>query len=148
LLGVLSDEQTARQLNRTVGAVEVRRVSFGIPPFASKWRKWTPEEDKLFSTLSNVEIARRLNRHPGVVSVHRHQLGLVSERYWTPAEDRLLGTVADGDVARRLKRPINGVKHRRCRLKIPAWRPKRTWMAAGHHGAVWSQCMSRFAQAT
>ena len=63
----------------------------------------------------------------GSVAARRSQSGLrdpARRRPWTPEEDRLLGTAGDADIARRLNRTLSGVKSRRKKLNIPAWRPR------------------------
>src|SRR6266478_5590203 len=51
LLGTMPDAELAKGLGRTFWAVRVRRNRLGIPPFQSRFRRWTPKEEALLGKM-------------------------------------------------------------------------------------------------
>jgi hypothetical protein len=62
LLGTMPDEELARQLGRSVGAVGLKRRREGIPNAKDVPRPWTAAEDEAVRTLAPVEAAMRTGR--------------------------------------------------------------------------------------
>jgi hypothetical protein len=60
LLGMVADEDVARQTSRTVEAVRQKREEMGIQNSAGN--RWRPEEIALLGTMPDREVARRLGR--------------------------------------------------------------------------------------
>lgn len=135
LLGTWPDERLARFLDRTVKAVESRRLKQGIR-FVTPPPHWTAEEERLLDPRSargpikkwTVELARRLGRSVVAVRIHRRlKYGQVcpTGRKWTKRELRLLGTRPDREVAVLIGRTYETVQVTRYSLRIPSHRARR-----------------------
>src|SRR5260370_1052605 len=61
-LGVLTDQELARQTGRSVRAVRTRRQRRHLAQKNPLRRPWTPEEEKLLGTATDNEVARLLGR--------------------------------------------------------------------------------------
>ncbi|HTV39279.1 MAG TPA: hypothetical protein VMF08_01780 [Candidatus Sulfotelmatobacter sp.] len=86
LLGTGPDSEVAEKLNRTAGAVEIRRINLKIPifgrarqPFRSAREfPWTKDEDALLGKSRDRDVAERLNRTLGAVRDRRRLLGIAA----------------------------------------------------------------------
>jgi hypothetical protein len=74
-LGTLPDRELAQRLGRTLAAVRVRRIEFGLHAPSTR-RRWEPEEDRLLGTAPDAEIAQQLNRTLSAVKSRRKDLGI------------------------------------------------------------------------
>ena len=76
LLGMVPDEDVARQTGRTVEAVRQKREELGIPnPAGNRWRD---EDIALLGTLPDREVARLLGRSLQSVTQKRIKLGIAN----------------------------------------------------------------------
>jgi len=82
LLGTLPDEEVARRIGRSVGAVIQRRELLHIPMQNPKLRDWTADEDELLGTGPDAEIVRRLGRTLSATSHRRVRLKIPA---WRPS---------------------------------------------------------------
>jgi len=134
LLGTWPDERLARFLDRTLKAVQTRRLKQGIR-FGSPPPRWTADEKRLLDPALargpirkwTGEVARRLGR--SVVAIRRQRrlkYGPVfpSPRKWSVRELRLLGTRRDREVATLIGRKCVDVQVKRCALGIPSFRAR------------------------
>jgi len=142
LLGVVRDEEIARQTGIPVSKVRHRRHRLGIPIAQPQKRRWTAEEDALLGTALDVEVAGKLGRSEASVQLRRLQLGIAPApapmhprsgdsgyRNWDPRNDHLLGKLRDEEVARRTGCRVQTVRVRRHRLGIPiAQSQRRSWV--------------------
>jgi hypothetical protein len=78
LLGKLPDDEVARRIGRTVGAVRVKRVELGLPN--PETQAWTVEEIALLGTASDGKIARQIGCTRSAVSAQRWILGIPPPR--------------------------------------------------------------------
>jgi DNA-binding CsgD family transcriptional regulator len=72
LLGSATDEEVARRLARTVGAVRCRRQAAGV--LRRRLRKWLPQEIERLGTEPDPEVARSLGRPTKAVAHKRRRL--------------------------------------------------------------------------
>ena len=109
LLGVLPDDEVAKQTGFSVDAVGRKRAKMGILIRRPR-RPWTESEDRLLGTEPDTKLAVRLKRSRADVRLRRIALGLqppVSRppyRAWTSDEDKLPGSDTDAAIAKRLGR--------------------------------------------
>lgn len=77
LYGTIPNAELARQLDRSVAAVNSRAINRGI---AGPSRRWTREEDTIlrlsYGSVSLHELATRLNRTPSAVHSRVNRLGI------------------------------------------------------------------------
>jgi hypothetical protein len=117
LVGRIRDEELAKLLRRTPGAVAAKRESLDIPIFMPQRILWSRREIELLGKRPDNVIARMLRRTRYAVQLKRHSLGIPqcweNRRAWTPEEDVQLGTMRDAQIAKRLKRSVSSVRSRR-----------------------------------
>jgi len=135
LLGRMRDEELARFLRRSPGAVAAKRESLGIAIFAPRRTAWSPREIELLGKRPDPIVARMLGRTKFAVQLKRHSLGIPqcweNRRAWTEEENRLLGTGRDQEVAKRLGRSVSSVRsHRNEQTSIRFIKTPRRWTAA------------------
>src|SRR6266481_305967 len=89
-LGVVRDEELARQIGRSVLAVRTRRQRRRLALRKPLRRPWTPEQEKLLGTATDNEVALLLGRDRATVFDHRQLLGIPHyqgrSREWTLTE--------------------------------------------------------------
>jgi hypothetical protein len=118
LVGRIRDEELAKLLRRTAGAVAAKRESLDIPIFSPQRIRWSSREIELLGKRPDAVVARMLGRTRYAVQLKRHTLRMSPQcwenrRAWMPAEDALLGTMKDAELARMLKRSVLSVRSRR-----------------------------------
>jgi hypothetical protein len=128
LLGTARDEQIARQINRSRGAVRARRNILGIPAWNVTYsRPWTAKEEALLGVVPDRLLAEKLKRTFIAVQArreikHRPPVGAQRRRF-TTQEDSLLKSMSNQQAARKLGRDIQIVSARRHYLASkPEWR--------------------------
>jgi hypothetical protein len=72
LLGTAPDDDVAKQVGRTIGAVRVMRTRLGITDFGQHY--WSAEQIASLGTDSDKEIAKLLGRSPQAVASKRRAL--------------------------------------------------------------------------
>jgi hypothetical protein len=81
LLGTKPDREVAREMNRTVIAVRIKRLKLGIAGAERPLqRPWSHAEDLLLGTFTDSELAKRLGRTIGSVASRRHGRGISPRR--------------------------------------------------------------------
>jgi hypothetical protein len=121
LLGTQPDQEIARLLHRSPGAVTARRHLKGIEYVNPKLRPWEAEELHLLGQEPDAAIAARTGHSLRGVQSKRQQLGLLVRPHpepWTAREEALLGQQPDMEVARLLGRDRNDVRRRRVALGL------------------------------
>jgi hypothetical protein len=117
LVGRIRDEELAKLLRRTPGAVAAKRQSLDIPIFMPQRIRWSSREIEMLGKRPDAVVARMLGRTRYAVQLKRHSLNIPqcweNRRGWIPAEDALLGTMRDTELARKLKRSVLSVRSRR-----------------------------------
>ena len=117
LVGRIRDEELAKLLRRSPGAVAAKRESLDIPIFSPQRIRWSSREIELLGKRPDSVVARILGRTRYAVQLKRHSLKISqcweNRRAWIPAEDALLGTMKDAELARKLKRSVLSVRSRR-----------------------------------
>jgi hypothetical protein len=117
LVGRIRDEELAKLLRRTPGAVAAKRESLDIPIFSPQRIRWSFREIELLGKRPDAVVARMLGRTRYAVQLKRHSLNIPqcweNRRAWSSSEDALLGTMRDAELARRLKRSVLSVRSRR-----------------------------------
>src|ERR1700734_3967720 len=76
LLGRMRDEELAKWLRRSPGAIAARRESFGITIFAPQRSRWSRREIELLGKRPDPVVARMLGRTRYAVQLKRHSLGI------------------------------------------------------------------------
>ncbi|HEX3717223.1 MAG TPA: hypothetical protein VH595_04575 [Verrucomicrobiae bacterium] len=117
LVGRIRDEELAKLLRRTPGAVAAKRESLDIPIFSPQRIRWSSREIELLGKRPDFFVARMLGRTRYAVQLKRHSLNIPqcweNRRAWTSSEDALLGTMRDAELAQKLKRSVLSVRSRR-----------------------------------
>src|SRR5579859_2938492 len=132
LLGRIRDEELAKLLRRSRGAIAAKREFMDIPICAPRRIRWSTREIELLVKRPDSVVARMLGRTRYAVQLKRHSLGIShcweDRRAWTASEDALLGTRRDIDLARQLKRSVSSVRsHRIDKTSIRFIRTPRRW---------------------
>jgi len=130
LLGKVADDELAKQLGRTMLAVQKRRRALGLPGVGRMEAPWSTKEIQLLGKLPDRLVARRIGRNHSAVRAKRMRLkirGYVKKETWSCADVALLGTMSDAELARLLKRSEGAVFQKRRALKIPAVDNRRYW---------------------
>jgi len=133
LLGTKSDREVARQIQRSLMAVRLRRNLLGIPACNPLNRAWTAEEYRQLGTMADRLLAKKLKRSPQAVTGRRELLHVPKFDPklwpWTEKELALLGTMPDAKLARNLGRTEKAVQSKRVeqgklRRKVRVWKPE------------------------
>jgi hypothetical protein len=105
LVGRIRDEELAKLLRRTPGAVAAKREYLDIPIFMSQRIRWSRREIELLGKRPDAVVGRMLGRTRYAVQLKPHSLGIPqcweNRREWTAKEDALLGTMRDAELARK-----------------------------------------------
>jgi len=108
LVGRIRDEELAKLLRRTPGAVAAKRESLDIPIFSPQRIRWCSREIELLGKRPDGVVARMLGRTRYAVQLKRHSLKIPqcweNRRAWMPVEDALLGTMKDAEFLWQLTR--------------------------------------------
>jgi hypothetical protein len=117
LVGRIRDEELAKLLRRSPGAVAAKRESLDIPIFMPQRIRWSSREIELLGKRPDAVVARMVGRTRYAVQLKRHSLGIPqcweNRRAWTPDEDAQLGTMRDVELAGKLKRSVSSIRSRR-----------------------------------
>ena len=117
LLGRIRDEELAKLLRRSPGAIAARRELLDIPICAPQRIRWSTREIEMLGKRPDSVVARMLGRTRYAVQLKRHSLGISQcwehRRAWTAAEDAVLGTRRDAVLAKQLKRTVSSIRSRR-----------------------------------
>src|SRR5580692_13046467 len=76
LVGRFRDEELAKLLRRTPGAVAAKRESLDIPIFSPQRIRWSSREIELLGKRPDSVVARILGRTRYAVQLKRHSLGI------------------------------------------------------------------------
>ncbi|HEV7927352.1 MAG TPA: hypothetical protein VGR14_18515, partial [Verrucomicrobiae bacterium] len=135
LLGTARDEEIARKIKRSRGAVRARRNILGIPAWNVTYScPWTAREDALLGIVPDRVLAKRLRRTFVAVQArrekkHRPPVGAQSHRF-TPREDAVLKSMSNERAPRKLGRRVDVIARRRRYLASKSERKQRR---RGHH---------------
>jgi hypothetical protein len=130
LLGTDTDGKVAARLGLSTMAVQRRRFSLGIPPYAGSpflppGHEWTRREIRLLGTLPDRKVAKILGLSDSTVMYKRQALRIPPYRRrlppirWTKKMLSLLGKVPDVEIARRYRISVARVRRKRYSLGIP-----------------------------
>lgn len=126
LLGVVSDEKLAKQLNIHRQTVARRRLELGIETDCNRSPiSWTPRMDALLGTMPDSKLAKCFGITHATVGQRRKKLGVDNgfgntKVVWTPEMDALLGVVSDPKLAQQFGVSQGAVWKRRLELGIEA----------------------------
>jgi hypothetical protein len=76
LVGRIRDEELAKVLRRSAGAVAAKRESLDIPIFMPQRIRWSRREIKLLGKRPDSVVGRMLGRTRYAVQLKRHSLGI------------------------------------------------------------------------
>ncbi|MGO8696348.1 MAG: hypothetical protein ACLQVY_01325 [Limisphaerales bacterium] len=129
LLGTADDAKIARQINRSLAAVQSRRSILGIPAWNFTYsRPWTAKEEALLGVVADRVLAKKLKRTFLAVQTRREMNHLppigAKMRRFTPEEDSLLKSMSNQQAARKLGRDSEIVAARRRLLAFKSKRKK------------------------